>query len=219
MTSSPAEASTCLIFDIDGTLVSSTEFDDRLYRMAILEVLGDVQLRSVLTDYEHVSDAGILRAICRENNIDSAVVEPRIRNRFGELVSMHLTTEACAAIPGALSLWNSLCGDQRFAVGLATGGWSHTARMKLVAAGYPIDGIAFASSDDSHERTQIMQRCRAMLPPTTSTVYIGDGEWDLAAAESLGWRFIGVGNRLRGKCASWMADFASLDTIERLQGF
>ena len=201
-TSRPAEASTCLIFDIDGTLVSSNEFDDRLYRMAILDVLGDVQLRDVLTDYEHVSDSGILRAICRENNMDSAIFAPRIRHRFGELVSMHLSAEACAAIPGALSLWNSLCTDARFVLGVATGGWSHTARMKLVAAGYPIEGIALASSDDSHERTQIMQRCRALLPPTATTVYIGDGEWDLAAAENLGWRFIGVGNRLRGKCAA-----------------
>jgi beta-phosphoglucomutase-like phosphatase (HAD superfamily) len=35
-----------VIFDIDGTLVDSTEFEGRLYVAAVLEVLGRVLIRS-----------------------------------------------------------------------------------------------------------------------------------------------------------------------------
>lgn len=38
-------------------------------------------------------------------------------------------------------------------------------------------------------------------------VYFGDGPWDAQATASPGWRFIGVGPRLYGKCDNWIADF------------
>jgi FMN phosphatase YigB (HAD superfamily) len=63
----------------------------------------------------------------------------------------------------------------------------------------------------------IVQRCRTSLRPTEETVYFGDGEWDPAAARALGWRFVGVGNRPKGKCPDWISDFSSLkpDQIDR----
>jgi FMN phosphatase YigB (HAD superfamily) len=56
-----------------------------------------------------------------------------------------------------------------------------------------------------------------LLQATRDTVYFGDGEWDLAAARALGWRFVGVGSRLKGKCPDWIADFSSL-TPKRIGG-
>ena len=72
-------------------------------------------------------------------------------------------------------------------------------------------------ADLGHERTHIMRQCRASLPPMRETVYFGDGEWALAAARALGWRFFGVGSRLREKCPDWIADFSSL-TPDRIAG-
>ncbi len=50
-------------------------------------------------------------------------------------------------------------------------------------------------------------------------MYFGDGEWDPAAAGGLGWRFIGAGQRLKGKFAEWIPDFASTRSIPDLQVF
>ena len=98
-----------VIFDIDGTLVDSTEFEGRLYVAAVLEVLGRVSIRSNWSDYEHVSDSGILRQICHENGLSASRCERRVRARFGELVSEHLRQQgSCQPLPGALRLFDEL---------------------------------------------------------------------------------------------------------------
>jgi phosphoglycolate phosphatase-like HAD superfamily hydrolase len=207
----------CVIFDIDGTLVDTGGFESRLYQSAVRESLGDVRFRTDWGEYEYVTDTGILRDVCRDNQLDLAGIEQRVRMRFGELVSEYLRgANTCDGVAGALAFWKVLRANPAFEIGIATGGWGHTARMKLNSAGYDYDGIPIATSDDSHERTAIMKHCRAMLDPSIPTVYLGDGEWDLVAAERLGWRFIGVGERLSGKCAHWIRDFHSEDSADRL---
>lgn len=206
----------CLIFDIDGTLVDTDGFEGRLYWSAVRETLGNVRIRADWREYKHVTDSGILRDVCQDNEIDPAGVEQRVRARFGELVSGHFReANACAAIPGALSFWKTIRANPAIEIGIATGGWGHTARMKLSSAGYDYSGIPIASADEGHERTAIMKHCREKLDPSIQTVYIGDGEWDLVATERLGWRFIGVGERLRGKCLEWVPDFHADKLLER----
>jgi phosphoglycolate phosphatase-like HAD superfamily hydrolase len=180
-------------------------------------MLGDVRIRTDWGDYEHVTDLGIVLEICRENGLEVAHTAHEVRARFGERVSTYLrTVSRCAPMPGAVPFWNELRHHADAQVGIATGGWGHTARMKLESAGFSHSDVPLASSDDGHARVGIMERCRGLLPPTHSTLYIGDGEWDRIAAERLGWRFIGVGNRLRGKCSEWIADFASADLLDRI---
>lgn len=209
---------TCVIFDIDGTLVDSSGFEDRLYATAVRDVLGNVSIRSDWGAYEHVTDSGILREICRDNGMESVECEYRVRTRFGELVSDHLSRKgACMAVVGAVAFFERLRASSGFEVGIATGGWGHTARMKLYSAGFVISGIPLASSDDDHERIRIMEKCRAQMASADATVYVGDGEWDKRASELLGWRFVGVGVRLRGICRDWTADFSALDLQKSLR--
>jgi beta-phosphoglucomutase-like phosphatase (HAD superfamily) len=209
---------TCVIFDIDGTLVDSSGFEDQLFEAAVRDVLGNVALRASWGEYPHFTDAGILREICRENGLDHTHYEDRFRARFGELVAEHLRQSgACPPVAGAIALFETLRSQRGCAVGIATGGWGHTARMKLREAGFTMDGVPLACSDDHHERTGIMTRCREQLPAAEHCIYIGDGVWDKAASEQLGWRFIGVGARLQGRCDHWVPDLSAPDVLAVLQ--
>lgn len=205
----------CVIFDVDGTLVDSVADDARLYAAAVREVLGEVSIRPRWSDYDHVSDGGILRQICHENDLSILQCQQSVRTRFGELMADHFRQKGpCGPTPGALLLLEKLRNSLDRRIGIATGGWGHTARMKLACAGYDISGIPLTSSDDAHERAHIMEQCRALLPATAATIYVGDGEWDKKASEQLGWRFIGVGNRLRGKCEYWLPDFSAPHVLQ-----
>jgi phosphoglycolate phosphatase-like HAD superfamily hydrolase len=205
-----------VIFDIDGTLVDSTEFDNGAYVDAIRHVLGPISIRPNWGDYEHVTDAGILRGICLDNQIDHGICVSQVRTRFGELISAGLRLGPCPAVRGGVQLLQGLLANPEIEVGIATGGWGHTARMKLDRAGYDFLKCPLASSDDGYERDRIMQHCRARMSPSTETVYIGDGEWDKRATEKLGWRFIGIGPRLRGSCTHWFADFSVPSELREL---
>ena len=79
--------------------------------------------------------------------------------------------------------------------------------MKLNAVGFLGLNFPMASSDDAHSRTDIMKVCASRMGfPIESYIYVGDAQWDLRAAEELGWGFIGVGKRLKGKCDIWVPD-------------
>lgn len=209
----------CVIFDVDGTLVDSNAFNDELYGRAVTDVLGNVRLRPDWSRYEHKTDTGILREICRENALDARAPELNVRKRFGELVGDHLQRSgACPPIPGGPALLDSLRNYPGVHVGIATGGWPHTALMKLHAAGYDTSGLVLASADDAYERTEILEIARTRLAPAAAAMYVGDGEWDRRACESLGWPFIGVGDRLRGQCKHWMPDLLSDQVIGALLG-
>jgi RimJ/RimL family protein N-acetyltransferase/phosphoglycolate phosphatase-like HAD superfamily hydrolase len=198
-----------LIFDLDGTLVDSSGFEDECYVAALREALGDLRIDPDWSRYRHVTDAGILGQIVEENGVpEPGKIVREARAAFGRRVADYLATGgSCNAIPGAASTMTHLAGAG-FRFGIATGGWSHTARMKLERAGIEVEGLVLSSCDDAPDRIGIMSDCLGRLGGTPgNVVYFGDGPWDVAASAKLGWRFIGVGERLRGKCAEWIADF------------
>jgi len=79
---------------------------------------------------------------------------------------------------------------------------------KLQSAGIDIQGFPLCSSDDSVDRQKIMRTCyRKMHVSSGAAVYIGDGPWDLRAADALGWGFIAIGERLKGSHEPWIPDF------------
>jgi len=99
-------------------------------------------------------------------------------------------------------------------LGIATGGWGHTARLKLASAGLPVNDIPMYSSDDADTRTQIMLQVKEKLGTDVKKfLYIGDAVWDLMAAEKLGWEFIGVGDRLKNKCKFLVPDLTSAQSV------
>ena len=198
-----------VVFDLDGTLIDTDNFDAALYAAAVRDIVGDIEIDSSWRRYRHVTDAGVLAEIVAELDLpNSEQVASRVRDRFGTLVRAYLEAgNACVEIPGAKA---ALEGLERNGcrVGIATGGWGHTARMKLKRAGFAADRFPLVSSDESPDRVEIMTTCLERLGGVSArAVYVGDGLWDLDASRRAGWNFIGVGEKLRGQCEHWIADF------------
>ena len=206
------------IFDIDGTLVDSFGFDDACYISAIREVLGEVHIHDDWSKYKNVTDTGSLRQIMEENNIQETEQIKEVRTRFGELIRQYLQNGGkCRPKEGAIHLIDKLRAADGYAVGVATGGWEHTAKMKLQHAGFNLKNTVLTSSDDADERVAIMQKCLSALGNRFHRiVYVGDAEWDVQATQELEWHFIGIGTRLKGKCEFWVEDFSCQDTFMKI---
>lgn len=190
-----------VVFDIDGTLLQSAEVDDALYREAVQSVLGTVQFRSSLTDYTYVSDAGILQEILADNAIrfELALVDA-IKSHFVDALKSHVSTVGpFPEIPGAREMLRHLRQSSNHSVAFATGGWRASAKLKLDSAGFGEFGFPLASSDDAHDRMEIMRIALADLGSHFDSItYYGDGPWDQEASGRLGWNFVAVGPALGG---------------------
>ena len=207
------------IFDIDGTLVESFGFDDACYISAVREVLGEVYIHNDWSKYKNVTDTGSLRQIMEENEIQEKAQIKEVRTKFGELIRQYLQNGGkCCPKEGALHLIDKLLTSDGYEVGFATGGWRHTAKMKLLHAGFNLRNTVLTSSDDGDERVAIMKKCLLALKKSCfhRIVYVGDAQWDMRATQELGWHFIGVGARLKGKCEFWVEDFSSQDTFMKM---
>jgi GNAT superfamily N-acetyltransferase len=190
-----------VIFDIDGTLLQSAAVDDALYREAVRQVLGDVQLRPSLHAYDYVTDAGVFAQILEDNAIqaqDEAQLE--IKEHFVNALRSHVERNGpFVEIPGASSLLRSLRESALHAVAIATGGWRESAELKLQSAGLDYSSFPLATANDHHERTAIMEIALSQLGGQFESVtYYGDGPWDREACAALDWRFIPVGPELGG---------------------
>lgn len=202
-----------IIFDIDGTLVQSFEYDARFYMQAVRDVYGPVEFRTQWDQYAHVTDSGILAQLLEDNKIqrDDEQVQA-VRDRFYNLTETYLEQNPSLPTQGALETFHNLCEDEAWRVGIATGGWRHTAQAKLRSAGFSVSETPMVSSDDHYDRTEIMKRCRqAVGSDSGQTIYVGDGPWDLRASSRLGWSFIAVGPALQGKHDPWIERFDSPD--------
>ncbi|MEE8288231.1 MAG: hypothetical protein V3R25_02330, partial [Nitrosomonadaceae bacterium] len=71
------------MFDIDGTLVQSSDLDDDCFIRAIEEILGIV-IDEVWSNYEHVTDKGILNEIIQSKGLNDQKdeIHEKVKNTF-----------------------------------------------------------------------------------------------------------------------------------------
>lgn len=186
-----------VMFDVDGTLLRSSDFDSRCYVEAVSEVTGR-EPHPQWESYAHVSDAGILDQHVRELGLDRRhdEIQAAVKALFAEKVAAWLARHRLQAVPGAASFLDRLRCHGGLGLSIATGGWRQTAVMKLESAGIDISGIPLASSDDHYARTEIMKiaKTRAAGSGEIRCTYFGDAEWDRRACETLGFDFVQVGD-------------------------
>lgn len=189
------------IFDIDGTLLQSDASDDALYLASVRDVLGDVSLRPSWGMYTQFTAAGVLAEILHDNALDATAERvAAVRDRFIEGIHRHVAEHGpFPEIPGARAFVQGLHDSGTHRIAYATGGWRGSALLKLSLAGFPVAGVALASSDEHVDRQEIMLHALRQLEGTFDTVtYYGDGHWDAVAARTLGWQFVPVGTKLNG---------------------
>jgi len=206
-----------VIFDIDGTLLDSSEHDDRLYRQAVGHVLGDVSLRPALIDYHPVTDTGILLQILEDNRLpEDPEIIAAVKREFCKRVEEFVQENGpFRALPGAQSVIGRLRASEVHCVAIATGGWRRSAEIKLATAGFDIGPVPLATSDDAIERTAIMEYALASIGEEVASVtYFGDGPWDQLACQRLGWAFRAVGPELAG-ISSYDDEFAIKSAIRK----
>jgi len=187
-----------VMFDIDGTLVLSDEFDSNCYVEAVYEVLG-YRLDTDWTKYSYVSDAGILDQHISENGLHAKrdKIHVDVKRAFVDKIANHLKNNPVQQIPGAAKFINGLRRIENLTLSIATGGWYETALMKLESADIDVADIPIASSNDHFSRTEIMKIAeeKAVGKNRVACTYFGDGEWDKRACEELGFNFVLVGER------------------------
>lgn len=207
-----------VMFDVDGTLCDTHEFDEEIYFQAIKDIL-EIERPESLINFTHRTDPGILTEMVM-NSFEREITTKEhnaVRDHFSDVIMDYLVENPplSGEIPGALKLFNALNNNPDVMVAIATGGWGPTACFKLATAGFEIEKVVMASSDDDFERIEIMKVChdrakkRAKVQKFDSITYVGDGSWDEMATEALNWRFIGVGERIKGT-ENWLADFTKV---------
>ena len=93
-----------VVFDLDGTLVESDEFDGVLYAKAVRDVLG-IEVDDDWSGYRHATDSGILDEILDRHTVetDRSVAHASVKRAFVALVQDYLTDRngRLPEIPGA----------------------------------------------------------------------------------------------------------------------
>lgn len=188
-----------VVFDVDGTLVESEDFDGILYAQAIRNALK-IDVDKDWSGYRHQTDSGILNEVLDRHGVegDRSLAHGSVRKEFIALVSGYLATrgDRLPEVPGARAFVSRLAAQPDVAVGIATGGWKETAAMKLRAIGLDPDSLSLASGSDAESRVEIMQVAETGALAGRAAdrkTYFGNRPWDREASRRLGWHFIGIG--------------------------
>ncbi len=193
---------TIVLFDIDGTLITTGGVGRRAIELAFEDLYGD------RTACSHFSFDGMTdRAIMREGltRLGREVTGEEV-DRLITAYVRHLEDAIAAAPADSYRVHDGMhdaiaaCEKAGFAVGLGTGNIKEGARLKLARVNL-YDRFAFGGFGDDHEQRDLLlaagvKRGAARLgvePGAVPVVVIGDSPRDVAAAKAIGAACIGVG--------------------------
>jgi phosphoglycolate phosphatase-like HAD superfamily hydrolase len=208
---------TVLLFDIDGTLVTTAGVGRRALEAAFAARYGtSAALRDV--GFDGMTDRAIVRAglgalgvAADEASIDALLADyvPRLEAEIAATPSFRLQR----GVPAVL---DAVDGRPGVALGLGTGNIRLGARAKLGALGV-FDRFRFGGFGCDHEsRDELLRlgaaRGAALLDLAVAdcrVVVIGDTPRDVAAAHAIGAQAIGIGSARYG-CSDLLASGAAI---------
>ena len=219
-----SDSSAALLFDIDGTLISTGGASDRAWHRAFLE-LHDVDVN--VPDYtgKGVPDPAVglacfRGAIGREPSAEEMSALMMLRQRY--LADEVESSPGYRVMPGVPELLDRLSAEGRL-IGLITGNTEPAAHIKLARAGLNRFFAFGGYGSDADERVDVCRRAldRAALVggegfEREASIAIGDTPLDVSAGHGAGIRVLGVATgeygerQLEDAGADWTA--ASLES-------
>ncbi len=205
-----------ILFDIDGTIITSGGAGERALRQALKERFGiDDDLKSI--EIAGRTDSGIVRQLCRRFHLEET---PENFTKFFDGYLHHLAdmlpkTEG-RLLPGIIPLLDALKAREDMVLGLLTGNLERGAELKLKHYGV-WDYFEFgAFADDHHDRNELgrfacsraLERRGVEFAPERIYV-LGDTPHDVACARAFGAKAIAIatGNFSRAQLAEHAPDY------------
>jgi phosphoglycolate phosphatase-like HAD superfamily hydrolase len=192
-----------VLFDIDGTLLSTLGSGSRAMKAALIEHFGtpgDPSYR-----YDGKTDRQIARELMRRAGFEDPVIDERMPKLFDSYIAnlrreVRASPESISVYPGVLALLGVLHARDDVTVGLLTGNIEPGARIKLDSAGLDIGDFRVGAFGSDHERRDELpaiarDRASALLAREVSgdsLVIIGDTPFDIACGRGVCARAIGV---------------------------
>jgi len=190
---------TLLLFDIDGTLITSGGAGERALRAGFLERFGiEDDLQNV--EIAGRTDPGIARAMLRAHGLRDT---PENITAFIDAYLAHLVAELPHAggrlLPGIPALLAALKPRPEVVLALLTGNVERGAEIKLTHFGVWHFFEFGAYADDHHDRNELgpFARRRAIEKhggefPPERIVILGDTPHDIACARAIGAKVIAI---------------------------
>ena len=190
------------VFDLDGTLTSTTGVDGECFIRALEDTLQITDVNCSWLDYEHVTDSGIFGEVFRMTfgrEPDPEDTSACVRRFVQLLKDRHRSNrDSFVQVCGANALLTTVANRGGWGVAIATGAWEAAARFKISVAGVAAAELPAAFAEDGPARESILDTAITRAadvysePGFDRVVSIGDAIWDLQTAQNLGVPFIGI---------------------------
>ena len=191
-----------VLFDIDGTILTSNGAASRAFRSALEEVFGTSGPQQGYS-FAGRTDPQIAHDLLAMAGIDEATIQaglPRALDLYLEGLAAEFKSVTATVYPGVVEVLERLHTVDDAIIGLLTGNIAGGARLKLEAAAIDFDRFRVgAYGSDHRERSALpaiaVDRAEASFGHRfegKSVVIIGDTPADISCGEQLGVRSIAV---------------------------
>ncbi len=191
---------TLIIFDIDGTLLHSNRVDSQCFAQAYELVFKKPFPTIDWRQYPHVTDTTIFNTVIQQH-FGRQASEEDIQRQLDCFVGLltenrRKDPQQFAEVPDAKNMIEKLIDDDRFVIGIATGGWMRPATLKLNHIGIPTEHLHMSFADGKETREEIInssiQSAKQHQNNFNRIVYVGDAVWDVQTTRTMQLNFIGI---------------------------
>ncbi len=153
-----------VIFDIDGTLTDTKKVDDACFIQAFEETFSIDISNCDWAALKNVTDWGITEEIILNEKGRTPTPDEYalMQKSFFRLLKNEHERDArqFKAVNGSSDFLNLLYQEEeKFTLGIATGAWEKSAKIKLRGKNIPLESISFSNCNYAKERDNIIHHC------------------------------------------------------------